>query len=59
MTKNVGDAEDATVAVDGDLGAVDLAALVGGGEEILLPILDPLDRSPASWGALTIWLFVS
>ncbi len=36
--------QDAPVAGDCDLGVVDLTSFLGGGEEVLAPVFDPLDR---------------
>ena len=44
-------AEDAGVAIDRDLHVPDLVALLGRGDEMLEPILDPFDRAPASASA--------
>ena len=43
VQKGVVDAEDAAIAGEGDFDVVDLAALLGGGVEIFLPIFDPFD----------------
>ena len=45
VKKHILDAEDRAVTGQGDLGIVRLAALLGGGDEVLLAILDPLDRA--------------
>ncbi len=45
MQKHILDAEDAPVAAKRHLGVVDLAALMGRGEEVLLAVLDPFDRA--------------
>ena len=44
MQEDVLDAEDAAVARKRNLGVMDLAALLGGGEKMLEPVLDPFDR---------------
>ena len=44
VQEHVLDAEDAAVGGERHLGVVDLAALMGGGEEMLEPVLDPFDR---------------
>ncbi len=45
MQEHILDAENAAVLVDRDLGVVDLAALMRGGEEMLEPVLDPFHRT--------------
>ena len=44
VQEHVLDAENAAVAAERDFGVVDLAAFMGGGEEMLQPVLDPFDR---------------
>ena len=44
MQELVLDPENAAVAAERDLGIVDLAALMGGGEEVLPAVLDPFHR---------------
>ena len=43
MQEDIVDAQDSTVSVECDFGIVELSTLVGGGDEILGAILDPLD----------------
>jgi hypothetical protein len=45
VEEHVLDADDAAAAVERDLGIVNLAALMGGGEEVLAAVLDPFDRA--------------
>ncbi len=45
VQEDVLDAEDAAVARKRNLGVMDLAALLGGGEKMLEPVLDPFDRA--------------
>src|SRR6266478_1791900 len=45
MQKHVLDAEDAPIAAERHFGVVDLAALMGGGKEVLPAVLDPFDRA--------------
>jgi hypothetical protein len=44
VQEDVLDPENAAVVIERHLGLVDLAALLGGGEEVLAPVLDPFDR---------------
>ena len=44
------DAEDARLGVDGDLDLPVLVAFLGGGDEMLAPVLDPLDRASQQQG---------
>jgi len=44
VQKHVLDTKDAAIICQGDLGVMNLPALMGGGEEMLKPVLDPLDR---------------
>ena len=45
MQEDIPNAQDTAVSGQGDLGIVELAAFLSRGDEILLPVLDPFDRS--------------